>query len=241
MYEQWQGSPEGILLDRLGSKLIVNLLRPQKRERALDIGCGTGNHLLLLYRYGMDITGLDASPYMLEKARSRLGNNAVLKNGRAQELPFDDNEFDVSVLIFTLEFIEDPVEVLNEAGRVTKDRVFIGIFNWLSLEGLYKKFSSLFRNSIFRNTRLYSLHSLLNCTRCSYGNVPMEWGSVKLMPGALKETATEEIQRSWVQANPFGTFLGLACKMTYTLKVEEIRLLDRLRKRSESLIGDTGI
>jgi len=105
LYEAWQESPEGILLDRLSSELILRLLRPQKGERILDIGCGTGNHLLLFFRSGFDVTGLDASPYMLDIARSRLGDKASLKIGRAEDLPFEDNEFDLATLLLRWNFL----------------------------------------------------------------------------------------------------------------------------------------
>jgi len=74
LYEAWQNSYEGMFFDRLSSELTVRLLRPKKGERVLDIGCGTGNHLLLFYQLGLDVTGLDASPYMLDIAKSRFGN-----------------------------------------------------------------------------------------------------------------------------------------------------------------------
>jgi len=112
LYEAWEKSAEGILVDRLSSQLILRLLRPGKGERILDIGCGTGNHVLLFYRLGFDVTGLDASPYMLDVARSRLGDKASLKIGRAEDLPFEDNEFDLATLIFTLEFLDDPGDFL---------------------------------------------------------------------------------------------------------------------------------
>ena len=124
LYEAWQKSPEGILLDRLSSDLIIRLVRPKRGERVLDIGCGTGNHLLLFYRLGLDVTGLDASPYMLDIAKSRLGNKASFKIGSAEDLPFEDNEFDITTLIITLEFLDNPLEALREAGRVTKNKVF---------------------------------------------------------------------------------------------------------------------
>ena len=90
LYEEWLNSSEGISVDRLSTELIMRLLQPKKGERVLDIGCGTGNHLLLFYRIGLDVTGLDASSYMLDIARSRLGHRASLEVGRAEDLPFED-------------------------------------------------------------------------------------------------------------------------------------------------------
>ena len=49
-----------------------------------------------------------------------LGNRAGLFPGRAEDLPFEDNEFDIVTLITCLEFVENPEEALAEALRVAK-------------------------------------------------------------------------------------------------------------------------
>ncbi len=240
LYEAWQKSSEGILLDRLSSELILRLLRPQKGERILDIGCGTGNHLLLFYRSGFDVTGLDASPYMLDIARSRLGDRASLKIGRAEDLPFEDNEFDLATLIITLEFLDDPLEALREAGRVARNKVFVGVLNSLSFGCMCKRFYTLFHDSIFREARLFTLWGLKSCVRKALGNVPVEWGSAQMMPYFLRNYTERVEMSSLVQSYPFGTFLGLVSEMTYTLKTENLRVTERLKKGVESLTGIPG-
>lgn len=40
--------------------------------RLLDLGCGTGRHVLHFARRGFDVVGLDLSPHMLREARSKL-------------------------------------------------------------------------------------------------------------------------------------------------------------------------
>jgi ubiquinone/menaquinone biosynthesis C-methylase UbiE len=240
LYEAWQISPEGILLDRLSSELIVRLLRPQKGERILDIGCGSGNHLLLFYRLGFDVTGLDTSPYMLDIARSRLGNKASLRIGKAEQLPFEDNEFDLATLIMTLEFLDDPLEALREAGRVAKDRVFVGVLNSLSLGCISKRVYTLFHDSIFREARLFTLWGLKSCVKKVCGNVPMEWASVQAMPFFLRNYTERVEMSSSVQSCPFGAFLGLVFKMIYTLRTENLRVTERLKKGVESLTGIPG-
>jgi SAM-dependent methyltransferase len=41
------------------------------RRRVVDVGCGTGRHSAALAKAGFHVTGIDASPAMLEVARSR--------------------------------------------------------------------------------------------------------------------------------------------------------------------------
>lgn len=240
LYEAWQKSPEGILLDRLSSELIPHLLRPQKGERILDIGCGTGNHLLLFYRLGFDVTGLDASPYMLDIARSRLGDKVSLKIGRAEDLPFEDNEFDLATLIFTLEFLDEPLAALREAGRVARNKVFVGVLNSLSFGRVCKKFSALFYESIFGQARLFNLWGLKSYARMAYGDVPVEWGSVRILP-FFSSSYTQRIElSSFVKSSPFGMFLGLVFRMIYTLRADTIPTSERVKKGVESPVGSQG-
>lgn len=52
-------------------KGIVELLRPQKGERILDLGCGTGDLSYEISKSGAMVTGMDASTQMVVKAREK--------------------------------------------------------------------------------------------------------------------------------------------------------------------------
>lgn len=239
LYEEWLNSPEGISLDRLSTELIMRLLQPKKGERVLDIGCGTGNHLLIFYRMGLDVTGLDASSYMLDIARSRLGHRASLEVGRAEDLPFEDNEFDITTLIFTLEFLDDPLAALREAGRVTRDRIFVGVLNSLSIGCILKKLAALFHHSMFRGLHTFTLRELTGLVKRAYGEAPIKWGSVQMLP-FLPVRHEGGIERSpLLQSQPYGTFLGLTCTMTYTLKTSYISVIEKSKKGADSIARST--
>ena len=119
--------------------LILDLAAPRAGERLLDIGCRSGDHLLLFHKKGCDVTGIDPSPLHLDLARQRLGQRAELREGRAEDLPFSDNEFDLVTLITSLEFTDDPGQAVAEAIRVCRGRLFIGVMNRFSLIGLQGK------------------------------------------------------------------------------------------------------
>ena len=240
LFEAWQHSPEGISLDRLSNELMVGLLRPQKGERVLDIGCGAGNHLLMFHRLGLDITGIDASPCMLDIAQSRLGSKASLRIGRAEDLPFEDNEFDLATLIFTLEFLDDLCAALQEAGRVAKNRIFIGALNRLSFQCIYKKIAALFHDSIFQQARLLTLWGLKSTAKKAYGRVPMKWGSVQIVPPLFRSYAESVRMSSKGLTYPFDAFIGVVIEITYTFKTENIDATERLKKGTKSLIKSPG-
>ena len=84
-------------------------------RRVLDIGCGTGRFLTQLSEKAK-AWGVDASPEMLEVARTRAGS-AGLKLGRAEELPFKDGWFERATMWLVAHLVERP-RAFAEAARV---------------------------------------------------------------------------------------------------------------------------
>jgi SAM-dependent methyltransferase len=235
LYDAWCHSPQGRAMERLAEKFIISLLDPQPGERVLDVGCGTGNHLLFLSKLGLDITGIDASPYMISRARERLGKRCALKTGIAEDLPFDDNEFDLAVLTNTLEFLDDPLPALREAGRVANRGVFIGVMNSFSWYCLFNKLQGLFRESLLNHVRFYNMWALKSHVRVAFGQIPIVWGSAPIWPPSLNRIE-EIITDQWsLNHLPFGSFLGLAATVIYRMKTDSLPLKVRMSKARQSI------
>lgn len=99
----------------------------------LDVGCGTGVLLSALARRrpGLELTGLDASPGMLRRARSRLGTAAALDLGDASALPYPDGSFDAVVSTSVLHSVPGPLEpVLSEWARVLAPGGQMSVTDW---------------------------------------------------------------------------------------------------------------
>jgi len=150
-YDTWCRSPRGSFALRQEIKLLQGVMAPwpRRKQKLLDIGCGTGMFLEFFWSCGFDLTGMDKSPDMLALAREKIGHRADLHLGSAEHLPFEDREFDYVSLVTVLEFTDDPASVLREAARVARKGLVIGFLNrwslyWLS-ERLEKKKSSLSR------------------------------------------------------------------------------------------------
>jgi ubiquinone/menaquinone biosynthesis C-methylase UbiE len=221
-YDSWYENPQNRFVADLEDHILLRLLQPVRGERVLDIGCGTGRHLAMFLKMGLDITGLDASPHMLEIARKRLGSRAELHQGFAQDLPFEDNSFNIATLMTTLEFVDDTQKVLAEACRVAKDRIFLGVLNRYAVKGIERRLTGIFSESIFNRARFFSVWGLKRDVREILGKVPLKWGTVHHFPASLR-TYTQSIERySLVQKSPFGTFIGMAVTLVPQYQTQNI-------------------
>jgi ubiquinone/menaquinone biosynthesis C-methylase UbiE len=132
-YEAWYETIDR-RADRLEKALLGRLLADFPQGRLLlEVGCGTGHFTRWCSEQGWRAIGLDLSPAMLAEA-IRLDSPACVL-GDALSLPFPDNAFDLVVLITTLEFVADPLQILREAMRLARSGLILGVLNrqsWLA-------------------------------------------------------------------------------------------------------------
>lgn len=85
---------------------VVDLLAPQKGERILDLGCGTGQLTAKIAESGADVTGLDSSRAMINEAKRRFPHLAFIQ---ADIHSFDvDRPVDALFSNATLHWIHQP-------------------------------------------------------------------------------------------------------------------------------------
>jgi len=237
VYEMWCRSDQGRAIDRSIEKMVSDLLKPRPGERVLDIGCGTGNHLLALSGLGLDVSGVDASPYMIRTARERLGFRYMLRQAKAENLPFEDNEFDYAVFINTLEFLDTPVPALKEAGRVAAKKVMVSVINSLSWNAAVKKIQGCLGHPLFRSARFYNLWELRYMLRTAYGDCPTSWGCARLSSSLLRDSRhSDRLCCHWTRY-PFGILLGISAAMPHRVKTDDPALNLALEKARRSLVG----
>jgi 2-polyprenyl-3-methyl-5-hydroxy-6-metoxy-1,4-benzoquinol methylase len=74
-------------------KIIVYYAKNIKFVKLLDIGCGTGYHVHMLTKMKYDVTGLDKSQAMIEKAKMKYKNCSFVVGDFLQNNLFDYNSF----------------------------------------------------------------------------------------------------------------------------------------------------
>ena len=99
-----------------------------KGARVLEVGCGPGHlSVRLARRHGLDTTGLDLDPAMIERARAnadRAGEGDERRPsflvGDVASMPFPDGTFDLAVSTMSMHHWADPAAGLTEMARVLR-------------------------------------------------------------------------------------------------------------------------
>jgi SAM-dependent methyltransferase len=116
------------------SSHLVKLLKIQPGESVLDIACGNGNTAITAQRTGANVIGVDVTSDLLTLAREEEKIAQVSgiewKEGDAQNLPFEDETFDVVLSTFGHMFASNPELATKELLRVTKKGGRIGFATW---------------------------------------------------------------------------------------------------------------
>ena len=110
-------------------EILSKELKRIHEKRVLELATGSGSAVNFLPNDNQ-YTGTDISAGLLRKAVGRFENagfkNAVFFVTSADDLPFDDNHFNIILCILSLNFFNDIKKVFQEIKRVaTPDAVFI--------------------------------------------------------------------------------------------------------------------
>ncbi len=221
-YDHWFETEAGQFAFAQEKRLIQHLVSswPRRRQKLLDIGCGTGVFLELFWESGFDVYGIDASAKMLSRAREKMGHRADLHLGKAQHLPFDDNEFDFSAIITVLEFCDDPQEVIKEAARITKKGIVLCFFNRYSLYFLSKKVFPSGRTGIMARARWFSYREVLKMVNETLG--PKSIYSLSVLTGSRfmwKDQCLLRIVNKAFWPPCMGAFIGMRIELLETAPI----------------------
>ena len=99
----------------------------------LDVAAGNGNATLAAARRFANVTSTDYVPALLDKGRQRAvaeGLPVQFQVADAEELPFDDGDFDVVLSTFGAMFTPDHARCAREMLRVLRNGGRIGLANW---------------------------------------------------------------------------------------------------------------
>ncbi len=106
-------------------QIMMEELSDRGKMKLADIGCGTGEMLLLLKkrfgdRPGISLYGVDLSKKSLEYAQEKCGNTVTFVCADAEALPFEKETFDVLLCMHSFHHYPSPMKALKEMRRVLK-------------------------------------------------------------------------------------------------------------------------
>jgi ubiquinone/menaquinone biosynthesis C-methylase UbiE len=193
--------------DRLEKKLLTKLLDTVGHaEKLLEIGCGTGHFTRWLDSKGLECYGLDLSHLMLKEAKKHWPNGSLLQ-GESSHLPFKDKSFDIVAFIACLEYMLNIEKVVNEAARVSRKGIIIGLMNKWSLPTMRRNIQiKMGKNPYYKNVRFYSIFDIKHVLKeALHDRYTICFWSTTVFPKIFGDRESALL--------PFGAFLGIAVKL----------------------------
>jgi SAM-dependent methyltransferase len=125
-YDQFMGRYSKVL-----APLFADFAGVGSNERLLDVGCGPGALTSELVRRSPAslVAAVDPSPPFIAATGQRFPDVDV-RLASAEDLPFEDSLFDVSLTQLVVHFMTDPAAGLREMGRVTRSGGLVAACVW---------------------------------------------------------------------------------------------------------------
>lgn len=106
-------------LNSFEGDLFLKLVGDIKGKKVLDVGAGTGRIIHNLNMAGGEVTAVDLSENMLKVLKKKFPRIEA-KQGDIEELPFEDETFDVVVATFVIVHLRELQDAFDEVYRVLK-------------------------------------------------------------------------------------------------------------------------
>ena len=112
---------------------VLDRLAVRHGTELLDLGCGAGLAARLAALRGAIVSGVDATPELLEIAAERVPNGDFVR-GDLETLPYDDDASDAIVGFNSFQYAATPRRALEEARRVARPGAPVVIMTWATPE-----------------------------------------------------------------------------------------------------------
>ncbi|MDY6894198.1 MAG: methyltransferase domain-containing protein [Thermotogota bacterium] len=121
------------------TKELINLCDIGKGKYVLDVGCGVGiTPCYIAKKYDCKVVGIDILEKMVDSSKKRAEREGIderveFRLADAQNLPFEDDFFDVVISEDAIAIMEDKKGVISECVRVTKKGGYVGLcsMSWI--------------------------------------------------------------------------------------------------------------
>jgi demethylmenaquinone methyltransferase/2-methoxy-6-polyprenyl-1,4-benzoquinol methylase len=152
-------------IDRLWRRRAIKIISGYyKRPQVLDVATGTGDLAIAAVKLNpVKITGIDISMKMLAIGKEKIerkGYSGIIEltQGDSENIPLNDDVFDVAMVAFGVRNFSDPVRGLSEMKRVIKHKGMIMVLEFSRPTGFPFRlvYNFYFRNILPFFGRLFS-------------------------------------------------------------------------------------
>ena len=152
-YDFWYDTPLGAYADRVEKRAFDSFLKGlNPNSLILDLGTGTGVLLQFLLQKKYEVIGIDFSKDMIKKAKEKISKKqGALVLGDIENLPFQNETFDIVTAMTTLEFVKNVEKLFQEIMRVLKlgGQFILGVLTSFSSWSFDRKIRELISKDIF--------------------------------------------------------------------------------------------
>jgi SAM-dependent methyltransferase len=187
------------IIESLLERICASLDNPN--PRILDVGCGTGGNLKMLSAFGQ-VEGVDISQDAVDFCHER-GLDSV-KLGAAEQLPYEDESFDIITALDVIEHLDDDVEGLREIKRALRPNGSVLLFvpAFMFLWGV--------QDDVSNHRRRYTLPSLIKAVQ--EAGFKVEWTSYANFSFFMPVLAVRSVMR----------WLGLRAETEYGINISPL-------------------
>ena len=122
---------------------VLKIIKELKLDynSVLEVGCSNGYRLNYLKKNGAKLYGIDPSKKAIDNGLKNF-ENLMLSQGTADQLNFEDDEFDLLIFGFCLYLVDkdDLFKVSSEANRVLKNNGTIIIYDFEPTKEYFKEY-----------------------------------------------------------------------------------------------------
>jgi 2-polyprenyl-3-methyl-5-hydroxy-6-metoxy-1,4-benzoquinol methylase len=202
---------------------LISRLELPKGSKCLELGCGGGQNAIEYANKGLEVHGIDSSEELLKTAQELALKESNLSFSNVdlnQKMPFENETFDLVVVVGTLQYLMEPSTCIKDVARILKPGGYFIVCQ---------------RNALSFNVLRRPL-SFLSCLISQEG---FEWGGrpVSTSVGTSVKGTKEVLIKRMVKFSNLTKWFGMAGLETshvegytpdFSISPKLFRLLDKL-------------
>lgn len=201
---------------------------PRRATRLLEINCGEGAYLPLLWHSGFEITATEANPERRARAQTQ-DLETDIRAAQDDDLPFDDDFFDWAILHILPRQETRLEDSVRECLRVAKRGFIFSFWNSASLPAICWRFS---HKQAWPPSAL-ALHKVWSCVRS------LRAGNMSLMSTLCAPFFSWREKRFLKMLNSAFSFFPFGAWCLIRLDVGKPKLVTPMSLRLENIMAQT--